>query len=58
MKSWLLLAGAVIFFSSAAGCGEDRVDPRSRPDFNEEAYNDPNEAMKSMSNSSSAPKTK
>ncbi|WP_164101305.1 hypothetical protein [Candidatus Laterigemmans baculatus] len=26
----------------SVGCGESRPDPRANPDFDEEAYNDPN----------------
>ena len=45
-----------LFFCAVAafavvGCTKARPDPRKNPDFNEEAYNDPNAAMKQMQGS-------
>lgn len=41
---WMALAPLLV----ANGCGPSRPDPRANPDFDEEAYSDPNQAMQRM----------
>ncbi len=41
MRFFMLLTLAFFSYLIAPGCGDGRPDPRDNPDFDEEAFNDP-----------------
>jgi hypothetical protein len=48
MKSWIMSGLILAMFGCFLGCGPTRPDPRDNPDFDEEAWSDPNIAVKRM----------